>query len=280
MRPGTSTTRISGRTAQTRRSAAMRSALTAAGTEHGGIDRARNDGDAIGRQFVALDHGARDVSRRRDHAVAARQRAAQHVAEIGMAGQPVGKRRDQKHRLLVGGGERAPGAARALRVHDVDALARNQLRERARIGADAQRIERVVDHRQPFAAEGAQFADQRAAVAGHHGARAGLQQRERDIDRGVAGRIVAQGWHQLQDGGAGERARMARRSSQPSCVRGPLAARSVHPDREPVPHERSSPDLPDDRIAAATADHRRARARGQEPQWAPGCSGWAASSPT
>ena len=93
-------------------------------------------------------------------------------------------------------------------MHDVDALAGDQLGDLARVRAHAQRIDGVADHRQPFAAEGAQFADQRAAVAGHHGARAGLQQRERDLDRGVAGGIVAQGRRQLQDGGAGERMRM------------------------------------------------------------------------
>ena len=54
----------------------------------------------------------------------------------------------------------------------------------------------------------AQFADQRAFAAGDEGAGAGLQQRLRDIDRGVADRIVAQRRHQLQDGGAGKRARL------------------------------------------------------------------------
>ena len=76
-------------------------------------------------------------------------------------------------------------------MYDIDALAGDQVRDPLRIAADAQRIERVVRHRQPFAAEGAHFADQRPAFAGNDGARARLQQRERDIDCGVAGRIVA-----------------------------------------------------------------------------------------
>jgi hypothetical protein len=76
-------------------------------------------------------------------------------------------------------------------MHDIDAFACNQVRQPSRIAADAQWIERVVRHRQPFAAEGAQFADQRPAVAGNDGACARLQQCERDVDRIVAGRIVA-----------------------------------------------------------------------------------------
>ena len=208
-------------------------------TEAGGVDRARDHGDAVGRNLVALDHGARDVARRRDHPVAARQRSAEQRAGPGIRRQPVGERRDQEHRHAVGGGERAPGRAGALGMHDVDALAGDQVRQPPRIAADAQRIERVVRHRQPFAAEGAQFADQRPAVAGNDGAGAGLQQRERDIDRGVAGRIVTQRRHQLQDGGTGERVPHGGGGSimaaGPPCARGRLAARRcqhgnrVHP---------------------------------------------------
>ena len=63
-----------------------------------------------------------------------------------------------------------------------------------------------VAHRQPFAAEGAQFADQRPVAAGDDGARARLQHRQSDVDRAAAGRIVAQRRRQLQDRDAGERA--------------------------------------------------------------------------
>lgn len=171
------------------------------------INAARNHRDALSWNFVARDHRVRDVTRRRDDPVAARKRAAKHVAGPGIRRQPVGKRSDQEHRHAVGGGERAPGSARALRMHDIDALAGDQVCDLACMASDAQRIEGVVRHWQPFAAEGAQFADQRPAVAGHDGAGAGSQQRERDIHRRMAGRVVAQRRHQLQNGGAGKRTR-------------------------------------------------------------------------
>ena len=168
----------------------------------------RDHADAFGRNLVARDHRMRDIARRRDHPVAARERLVEQVAGPETRGQPVGKRGDQEYRHAMDCGKRTAGRAGAVRVHDVDALGGDQLGQQPRIAADAQRIDRVVRHRQPFAAEGAQFADQRAAIAGHDGAGAGLQQGERDIHRGATGRVVAQRRHQLQDGGAGERTRL------------------------------------------------------------------------
>ena len=179
-------------------------------------------------------------------------------------------------------------------MHDIDALAGDQVREQLGVAPDAQRIDRVDRHRQPFAAEGAQFADQRSAVAGDDGAGAGLQQRQRDIDRGMAGRIVAQRRHQLQNGGAGSERELRAQGSW-AFLAHDLSENRSHFGIMPAPlafeaglrredgsseiafilsltqsaHERSSPDIPDDRIAAAEADHRRARARGQEQQQAP-----------
>ena len=119
---------------------------------------------------------------------------------------------------------RAPGGTGTLGMHDVDAFGGDQVGEQPRVALDAPRIESIVRQRQPFAAEGAQFADQRSALAGDDGAGAGLQQRQRNIHRGSAGRIVAQRRGQLENGGAGERAGFAagRRSHQPAS---PLAPR-------------------------------------------------------
>ena len=139
-------------------------------------------------------------------------------------------------------------------------------------------LKRVVGHRQPFAAEGAQFADQRPAFAGDDGARARLQQRQRDIDRGVAGRIVAQRRHQLQDGGAGERARACLAHVECAPLRSGLALRRQEGQLNlqslavrPNAHERIPPDISDNRIAPAARtiavraregkSQRRARAR-------------------
>ena len=260
----------------------MRSPLDGGRAEAFGVDRARDHGDALGRDLVALDHGARDVGRGRDHPVAAGERGAEGVADEGMRRQPVGKRGDQINRLLpAGGAERAPGRGGAVGMDDVDALAGDQVADLAGVAGNAQRIEAVGGHRQPFAAEGAQFADQRAAVAGDQRAGAGLQQRERDIGHRMAGGIVRQGRHQLQDGGAGERARAgppggdrggSGRALRPLAFRARLrregAAAAVHAGRHRQfarsPDEQIPPHVPGCRITPTCTDHRRARARGQE----------------
>jgi hypothetical protein len=123
-----STTRICGTMPQVRRKGGDAVGADRRQIERGGVDRARDHGDALGRDLVALDHGARDVARRRDYAVAARKRAAQQrTAGPSVGCHPVGKGCHQEHRLLVGGGKRTPGTPRALRMHDVDAFAGNQL---------------------------------------------------------------------------------------------------------------------------------------------------------
>src|SRR5690349_4662732 len=92
MRPGTSTTRIWGSTP----GAAQRGDAVGAHrrrAERGGIDRARDHGDALGRNFVAFDHGARNVTRRRGYAVAAGERTVEPAPRPGIRRQSVGKRR-------------------------------------------------------------------------------------------------------------------------------------------------------------------------------------------
>ena len=105
-------------------------------------------------------------------------------------------------------------------MHYIDSFAADQVYQPACIGVDAQGIERIGRHRQKFAADGGQFVDQRPVFAGHHRARAGLQQRARDIDRGTAYGIVAQRRHELQDRGAGEQS--LRRGRAHGCI-APLA---------------------------------------------------------
>jgi len=80
-------------------------------------------------------------------------------------------------------------------MHDIDALGLDHITNEAGVSPQLERVAAVGGHRHPFAAEGAQRADQRAAVADDDGA--GLHQRLRDVDSGIAGRIVAQGRHRL-----------------------------------------------------------------------------------
>ena len=98
-------------------------------------------------------------------------------------------------------------------MDDVDTFAGDKLLHLPCIAGDTQRVGSIGSHRQPFAAKGAQFADQRAIFAGDDGAGARLQQRQRDIDGGLTLWIVAQRRHELQNGGAGKRTRFGTSSN-------------------------------------------------------------------
>ncbi len=130
---------------------------------------------------------------------------AQNAASREVGGTS-GKRGDEPDRDLRGRHVRAQGAAGAVRVHDVDPLAVDQVLEQAGAAADAQRIDGVVDQRNPVAARGLQLLDQRAVLARDQRAGAPLQQGVGDVERGAGHRLLTQRGHDLQDGRARERA--------------------------------------------------------------------------
>ena len=67
-------------------------------------------------------------------------------------------------RHAIDGGVRTPGAGRRLRMHDIDALVGDQACQAARVLENPQRIDRMMGHWQPLAAEGAELSDQRAFI--------------------------------------------------------------------------------------------------------------------
>ena len=132
----------------------MRSALTDAGSK-AVVSIAR--GMTVirsGASLISFDHGARDITRRRDDPIAARKRAATPVADPRMRRQTIGERGNEEDRHAMSSGKGAPGAAGTLRVYDVDAFGGDQVCKSACVLPNAQRIDGIVDHRQPFAAEG------------------------------------------------------------------------------------------------------------------------------
>ena len=84
---------------------------------------ARNDGDPLARQSVALHHRCRrrsSMARSPGRRARARRPSSARSPEVP---RHVGQRGDQPDRDLRGGHAGAPGAAGALGMHDVDALA-------------------------------------------------------------------------------------------------------------------------------------------------------------
>ena len=191
---------------QALRRASIRSGSTAAGSNAVGVDAARDDGEPLARKVVARHDRRGGEIRRRDHPVAARQRAGPIGAQARHR-RHVGKRGDEPDRDLRRRHVGAPGAADALGMHDIDPLGRDEVLERARALAQLERVDGVVHQRHPFAAERLELGDQRAIVGRDQRAGAGLQQGVGHIDGGAGHRVLAQGRHDLQDRGAGQCAR-------------------------------------------------------------------------
>jgi hypothetical protein len=126
---------------------------------------------------------------------------------------------------MRGGRQRAPGRPGAMRMDDVDPLGGNQLLQLGGVAPQLQRIHRVVEKRNPFAAGGLQFPRQRAGRARHQSARAALHQADGGFHRHPRGRLVAQRGDDLQNGGVGERARQR-----------PLRGCGVGKNGDPISH--------------------------------------------
>jgi hypothetical protein len=181
-------------------------AINGRGVECRYVDLAWNDRDPVGRERVTGDHRCCGEVRRRDHPVAARERA-RPVGAYSRCGRYVGKRGDEPDRDLSRGHAGDPGAAHALGMHDVDPLGCDQLFKRVRAAPELERIGRGVHQRNPFAAEGLEFGRERPILGGDERAGAGLQQRGSNSERGAGRGLLAQGRHDLQDGRAGQCAR-------------------------------------------------------------------------
>ena len=82
----------------------------------------------------------------------------------------------------------------------------DQIGDGARVARHAQRIGRFGDEPHPFAAEALQLAVERPVLGRDDDARAGAQQRDREIDRGAGGRRLGERRQDLQHGRAGQTA--------------------------------------------------------------------------
>ena len=162
------------------------------------IDAARNDREFLARHLMARRHAVGDEMRRHDHAIAGIERArigfvARRIVQIGR-----GIAVHDPHAVAL---LQRRGAARrpdAERVDQVDPLGQHQIGERARVARRGQRIGTVGDEAHPFAAEPLQFAVERAVFGRDDHARAGAQQRHRDVDRRARRRRFDQSGEDLQ----------------------------------------------------------------------------------
>ncbi len=95
-------------------------------------------------------------------------------------------------------------------MHEIDAFGGDQIGDRARVARDVERIGGVVHEPHPLAAQTLQLAVERAVFRRDDHARAGAQQRDRDIDRGARRGSLGQRGKDVQNGRAGQPAHRLR----------------------------------------------------------------------
>ena len=167
---------------------------------------AGSDGQPLARKIVAGHDRCSGEIGRRDHPVAARQRAGPigpHARGCG----DIGQRGDEPDGDLRRRHVRAPGAADALRVHDIHALGCDQALQLAAAAAKPERIAGGVRQRNPFAPASPEFVREQPPFARDQRPRARLQQCVGYFHGRARYRLLAQGRHNLQDRGAGQGAR-------------------------------------------------------------------------
>ena len=156
---------------------------------------------------MAGNHGRGGKVRRRDHRIAAREPGLPICTQAGSR-RNVRQRGDEQDRGVRCRHVGDPRSASALRVHDVDPFGGDQALQTPGASPELERIDRCIHEGNPFAAGSRELRNERAVLGCHERARADFSQRRGYIKRSARGRLLAQCGHNLQDGRAGQGARM------------------------------------------------------------------------